>query len=195
MADWSTQDHYTRICQKPNLGAIEAGISDGYPIVTFKNYSLNGDTSVALDANFLLTPPVMIMRLEEADAETLRHVRVQCLGEEYPATTAAFHCMNEVSRLRKEWHSDSDQNNNAHVDDKANAFQQVENRFRFNVPAPDEVSNMLAGFAVDLHAHESPNVRLQRFKHELNAQDGGWLNHTSEVFKGLLRDVEKKIGW
>ena len=136
------------------------------------------------------------MRLDEADAETLKDVRVQCLGENYPATAAAFHCMNEVKRLRNEWQGDLDQNNNPQSDDRAYAFQQVESRFRLNKTVPNEVSSMLAGFAVDLHPYESPDARLQRFKQALNeADDKGWLDHASDTFKGLLRDVEKKIGW
>jgi len=135
------------------------------------------------------------MRLDEADAETLKHVRVQCLGEEYPATAPAFHCMNEVARLRKEWHGDLDKNNNPYIDDKANTFQQVESRFLLHAQEPNDVSSMLAGFAVDAHPYESPDARLQRFKHDLHAEDKGWLDQASETFRGLLRDVEKKIGW
>jgi len=132
------------------------------------------------------------MRLDDADAETLKNVRVQCLGEEYPATGAAFHCMNEVSRLRKEWHANTEDANTPH-DDKALKFSKIELEYRTHSTMPIEARRMLGGFG--LYAPpESPDERLQRFKHDLGMEKS-WFDDSGETFKRLVRDVEKKIGW
>jgi|AGTN01.1.fsa_nt_gi hypothetical protein len=115
------------------------------------------------------------------------NIRVQCLGKEYPATEAAWKCLEEVKAMREER-----TNSQQPFDDRERAFHGVENRYvneaerkaKFNA-----VSTMLVGFTIsDNQESETPQQRLARFKSDLRKEDASSASfrETVKVIKGWL---------
>lgn len=109
------------------------------------------------------------MRLDPADAETLKNVSVQCLGKDYPLSQEAWDCMHEVSKIRNK-HTGRD----GQPDD---AFKRVEDRY---IKAEHEnrnssVHGILSNFGLtDSRDSESPRQRQERFRADVKSASQPW---------------------
>lgn len=124
------------------------------------------------------------MKLDEAT--DFSNVRVQCLGKEYPATEAAWKCLEEVKALREERTNSQNPYN-----ERARSFNEVENRF-VNEPVHtyNPVGTMLSGFGItDNHENETPQQRLARFKSDLHKQE------SSESLRHTVKSIRHWLTW
>ncbi len=101
------------------------------------------------------------MRLD--DATDFSDIRVQCLGKNYHATQDAWHCLDEVRELRREYSKDKNDPDHS----RAKVFNEVEQRYVNPKPLSRAVENILSGFGL---SDETPNQRVERFKGDLQAQ-------------------------
>ena len=117
------------------------------------------------------------------DATDFSDIRVQCLGKNYPATEAAWQCLEEVRELRKE----HEQDQRAPDNDREKLFKEVEQKYINEQPRHGAVHNILSGFGLTNDKdNETPKQRVDRFREDLRTQENG----------GSMRDAVKVVkGW
>lgn len=99
------------------------------------------------------------MRLDPADAETLKDVSVQCLGKNYPLSQEAWDCLEEERKIRKE-HS----HGHAQPDE---AFRITLNRYLNGQGENSSVQSILSNFLLT-DSGETPRQRLEHFRSDVD---------------------------
>ena len=106
------------------------------------------------------------MRLD--DAPDFSDISVQCLGKNYRPTQDAWHCLDEVRELHKEYNKDKNDPDHS----RAKVFNEVEQKYLHQKPASGAVHDILAGFGIiDSRDNETPKQRVNRFKEDLRSQE------------------------